>query len=103
MGCVRVRHDILLFSAWGRQANWCKNVVAAPDQVSLQIGLRHVPVRAQVLDDPAQIRGVLAQFIAESPAQAKQLLGWEPGRDRLEAADFSPFVQQVLIVRFAPL
>jgi deazaflavin-dependent oxidoreductase (nitroreductase family) len=101
VGYFRIGKDIVLFSAWGTRSNWFKNLVAAPDDVCLRIGLRRFPVRAHVLADAGEIRILLAQFVAQSPAQAKGLLGWEAGRDRIETADFTPIVENVLVVRFA--
>jgi deazaflavin-dependent oxidoreductase (nitroreductase family) len=88
-----------VFSAWGKQAQWYKNLIANPDQVTIQIGFNQKVVRPQVLEDHAEILCTLELFIAESPAQAKYLLGWDPEHDRIEAADFANIVNDVLIVR----
>jgi hypothetical protein len=76
-----------------------KNLLANPDDVAIQIGLRRWQVRPQTLEDPAEIQRTLAQFIAESPKEAGNLFGWEAGRDRIEDADFSPIIDDVLIMR----
>ena len=100
VGYVRIGDAIYLFSSWGKQANWYKNLVANPDDVTLQVGFRRLAVNAKVLDEPMEIKRTLGQFVSESPSQAKNLIGWDPDRDRIEAADFSPFINQVLVVRF---
>ncbi len=100
IGYFRIGGILYLFSAWGKGTGWYKNIAAHPDSIWIQIGLRRFPVCAEVVEEPADIRRTLEQFIEESPAQAKVLFGWEPGRDRMECADFSEVIQRVLIVRF---
>lgn len=100
IGYFRIGGAIHLFSAWGKDASWYKNWKANPQDVWIQIGLRRRPVEAQALEDPAEIRRTLEQFIHESPPQAKYVLGWEAGVDDIDRADFSPFLDRVLIVRF---
>ena len=100
VGYHRIGGNLHVFSAWGKQSNWYKNVLASPDDVSVQIGFRRIPVRVEVLDDPAEATRVLRRFIAESPAWARQLIGWDPSLDRVETADFSRMLQGVMIARF---
>ncbi len=100
VGYIRIGKDLMLLSAWGKNANWYKNILAHPDKVTVQIGLRRIPVRAQVVDDPAEVRSLMLRFVRESPVGAKQVLGWDAAHDCPESADFSPIAQQVLVVRF---
>ena len=100
VGYFRIGGVIHLLSGWGKDANWYKNLVANPDEVSIQVGFRRFAVRAQVLDDASEIRRTLERFVSESPSQARTLIGWEPDRDRIEAADFSPLIRDVLVIRF---
>jgi len=100
VGYFRIGGVIHLLSGWGRAANWYKNLLANPDEVSLQVGFRRFAVRAQVLDDASEIKRALEQFVSESPSQAQALIGWDPDRDRIETADFSPMIRDVLVVRF---
>jgi len=101
VGYFRIGGALYVFSAWGKAAGWYKNLVAYPNDVRLQLGMRKSAVRAQVLEDPAEKQRTLEQLIAESPQAANNLFGWQPGRDSLEHADFSPLIQQVVIVRFS--
>lgn len=91
---------IHLFSAWGKGASWYQNLAANPDEVWIQVGLRKRSVYPQALQEPAEILRTLEQFFAESPAQAHYLFGWEHEQDRMDNADFSTVIDQVLIVRF---
>ena len=100
IGYFRIGGVIHLFSAWGKGTSWYKNMTANPNAIWIQIGLHKRPVHAQVLEEPGEIERTVAQFVAESPAQAHDLFGWEPDRDRIEAADFSAVINRVLIVRF---
>jgi len=88
-----------LFSAWGKSSSWYKNLLANPQDVWVQVGMHQRAVRARALQEPAEIQRTLEQFVTESPAQARSLFGWEPGRDCLEQADFSTVIARVLIVR----
>jgi deazaflavin-dependent oxidoreductase (nitroreductase family) len=99
IGYFRIGGVIHLFSAWGKQASWYKNILAHPDQLGVQVGLRKLRVHAQIVDDPGEIQRTLEQFVTESPAAARTLLGWNPDFDQIAAADFSGIVQGVLIVR----
>jgi hypothetical protein len=75
-------------------------MMANPGDISIQIGLRKQRVHAQVLENPVEIQHTLEQFITESPSQAGYIFGWDPAQDRLESADFSILINQVLVVRF---
>jgi deazaflavin-dependent oxidoreductase (nitroreductase family) len=100
IGYFRIGGVIYLFSAWGKASSWYKNLSAAPEDVSIQIGWRKLPVNAQILVDPAEIQCTIEQLVTESPSTAQYLFGWQPGQDRIDAADFSPVIQNVTIVRF---
>ena len=90
---------IHIFSAWGKQAQWYKNLIANPNQVTIQIGFRQKAVQPRFLEDRSEILRTLELFISESPEQAAYLLGWDPEHDRIEAADFTNILNDVLIVR----
>jgi deazaflavin-dependent oxidoreductase (nitroreductase family) len=100
IGYFRIGGVIHIFSAWGKSSQWYKNLAANPDDVAVQIGWRRQPVRVQAMEDPAEIQRTLAQFVAESPEEAAYLFGWDAGRDRIEDADFSPIIENVLIIRW---
>ncbi len=100
VGYFRIAGKIHLLSGWGPGANWYKNILACPDDVSLQIGFRHAAVRADILTDPIEIRHTIETLVVESPADAHRLFGWDPQSDCLKAADFSPLIEHVIFVRF---
>jgi deazaflavin-dependent oxidoreductase (nitroreductase family) len=100
VGYFRIAGQFHLLSGWGASANWYKNILAHPDDVSLQIGFRHVAVRANILQDPIEIKRTIETLITESPADAQRLFGWDPQNDHLEVADFSPMIEHVIFVRF---
>jgi len=100
IGYFRVGGEVYVISAWAKGANWYKNLQAHPEEVSLQIGWRSFPARAEVLTDPGEIKLVIERLIAESPASARRLFGWDPQKDQLAESDFSPMVEKVLFVRF---
>jgi deazaflavin-dependent oxidoreductase (nitroreductase family) len=102
IGYFRIGGVIHVFSAWGKGASWYKNLAAHPEAVSIQIGSRVQAARAEILKDPDEMQRTLAQFVGEQPAQAGYLFGWDPARDRLDTADFSAIIRDVLIVRFVP-
>ncbi|HEY3312541.1 MAG TPA: nitroreductase family deazaflavin-dependent oxidoreductase [Anaerolineales bacterium] len=100
VGYFRIDGLIYLFSAWGRASNWYRNLQENPQSLSIQIGLRKWPVRAELLENPAEIQATLQRFISGSPAAAHELFGWDPQHDTFEHADFSPVIKDVLIVWF---
>lgn len=100
IGYFRIGGVIHLFSAWGKDASWYKNLAANPNDVWIQVGLHKRPVRAQVMEEPDEILRTLTQFVTESPSQARYLFGWDPDRDQMDAADFSVVINRVLLVRF---
>jgi deazaflavin-dependent oxidoreductase (nitroreductase family) len=100
VGYFRIGGTLYLFSAWGKKANWYKNLAANPEEVTIRIGWKKLPVRATVLENSAEIQRTLEQFVTESPKQARYLFGWDPAQDRIENADFSAIINEVLIVRF---
>jgi len=100
IGYFRIGGVLYLFSAWGKGSNWYKNLTAAPNNVTVQIGRNKMPVRASILTDPAEIQRTLEKFVTESPKQAGYLFGWDPAKDIIDNADFSPIIQKVLVVRF---
>jgi deazaflavin-dependent oxidoreductase (nitroreductase family) len=100
VGYFRIGGVSHLFSAWGKKANWYKNLTANPENVTIRIGWKKLPVRAWVLENPVEIQRTLEQFVTESPQQAHSLFGWDPAQDRIETADFSAIIDKVLVVRF---
>ena len=100
IGYFRIGGAIYLFSAWGKASNWYKNMLASPQDVWIQIGLHRWPVHAQVVSEPREIQQVLVQLVQESPAGARTLFGWDPDQDWIDSADFTPILEQVLIIRF---
>ncbi len=100
VGYFRIDGVIHLFSAWGKGANWYKNISANPDQVSLQVGLRSFKVRPDIVEDPGEKQRILEKLTIQNPQGAKSLMGWETGQDSLDKADFTALVEQVTIIRF---
>jgi len=100
IGYFRIGGAVHLFSAWGKRTGWYANLSAHPDEVWIQIGLQKRAVHAQILQEPAEMRRTLEQFLKESPKEAQYLLGWVPGQDKIETSDFSEVYERVLMVRF---
>lgn len=100
VGYFRIAGKIHLLSGWGKSANWYKNILANPEDVWLQVGFHRFAVRADVIEDPDEIKRTIEALLSESPSDAQRLFGWDPQNDRIEAADFSPIIEKVLIVKF---
>lgn len=100
LGYFRIDGVVTLFSGWGKAANWYKNIQANPDEVYVQIGRRCWRARAEAVSDPQEVCRALEWLVAHNPQGATTLMGWDPARDRLDTADFSPMAAQVLMVRF---
>jgi deazaflavin-dependent oxidoreductase (nitroreductase family) len=100
IGYFTIGGVIHIFSAWGKSSSWYKNLLANPEEAWIQVGMRRHRVHARPLENPAEIQRLLECLIIESPHQARTLFGWEPGRDRLDRADFSAIIERVVVVRF---
>ena len=100
IGYFCIGDGIYVFSAWGKQSNWYKNLIAHPDQVYVQIGLRRFHVRPEVVQDPQELKCIIQQLIRDDPDGARTLMGWDPSQDDMETADFSLMIEKVLTVRF---
>ena len=81
IGYWRIGGDIYLFSAWGRATNWYKNMVACPEDVWIQIGMRRWAAQPFDLKDPDEIMRTIAQFVTES-AGSGSLPFWLGTRQR---------------------
>jgi deazaflavin-dependent oxidoreductase (nitroreductase family) len=99
---VSLEGDIYLVSAWGKDSNWYKNIVAYPDDVRLQVGFRRFMVRPECIEGPEERRKIVVAMIEKSPKDAARLFGWNPQTDRIEDSDFSLLQEKVLFVRFLP-
>ena len=102
IGYFRIDGVIHVFSGWGKEANWYKNIAANPAEIFLQVGFRRSPARAEFLSDPAKIQQTLEKLVVQNPKGAGYLMGWDAGIDRPETADFSLMIERVLVVRFFP-
>jgi deazaflavin-dependent oxidoreductase (nitroreductase family) len=100
IGYHRIDDTIYVFSGWGKEANWYKNLMAYPEDVYVQTGFRRFHVRPEVVEDRRELKGIIERFILRSPAAAQTLIGWDPEQDDLQTADLSPMIEKVLIVRF---
>jgi deazaflavin-dependent oxidoreductase (nitroreductase family) len=100
IGYFHIGDGIYVFSAWGKQSNWYKNLIACPDQVYVQIGLRRFHVQPEVVQDPQELKRIILQLIRDDPEGAHTLMGWDPSQDDVESADFSLMIENVLTLRF---
>lgn len=100
IGYFRIDGKIYVFSAWGKAANWYQNLAAFPQDVSVQVGFHHSHAIVEVVEDPGEKKRVIEGLIRQDPEGARTLMGWDPKRDDLEHADFSPMIEQVLVVGF---
>ncbi len=103
IGYFRIDGVLHVFTGWGPNANWYRNIQASPRDVSVQVGMRRFPVHAETVTDPNEVQRALEKLVAQDPQGAKLLMGWDPAADRLETADFSLMLEKVLTVRFLPI
>jgi hypothetical protein len=100
IGYFRLDDSIYVFSGWGKEANWYKNMVVCPEEVYVRIGFRRFQVRPEVVEDPQEVKRIIEQLILQDPKGARTLMGWDAKLDQLETADFSLMIEKVLVVRF---
>ncbi|MFN8678817.1 MAG: nitroreductase family deazaflavin-dependent oxidoreductase [Thermomicrobiales bacterium] len=51
----------IVFSGWGIQSDWYKNLLANPD-VTIQVGNKHIKATAKPVEDPARRRDLMRQM-----------------------------------------
>jgi hypothetical protein len=56
-----------MFSGWGKDSAWYKDVTARSNPLWIQVDLRKSPVFIQVLENPIEIQPTLEEFVSESP------------------------------------
>jgi deazaflavin-dependent oxidoreductase (nitroreductase family) len=101
IGYFTIDGQIYVFSGWGKDANWYKNIQACPEDVYLQVGFQRFPARAVEVTDTKAKRCVLQDLVEQDPRGAQVLMGWDPKVDSLEAADFSFMLEKVVVIRFS--
>jgi len=89
---------IHVFSARGRRADWLRNMRANPEEVKVQVGFREYRPVFELVDDDEK-PDLFRFYVTEYPRAARMLLGWNPGIDDPETADFSSLVRLMEIVR----
>ena len=102
IGYQYIDDTVYVFSGWGKEANWYANLKAYPEDVYVQSGFRRFQVRPETVEDPQELKRLMERFVTQRPEGARTLIGWDPKRDSLETADFSPMIEKVLVVRFPP-
>jgi deazaflavin-dependent oxidoreductase (nitroreductase family) len=89
-----------VFSGWGKNANWYKNIIANPQDVFLQVGFDRFQAIPEFVEDSDEKRHAIERLIACCPEGASHLIGWDPQIDKIETADFSQMIDRVMVVRF---
>ena len=89
---------IHVFSARGKRADWLRNMRADPEAVSVQVGFKEFRPVFELVDDDEK-PNLFKSYVTEYPRAAKMLLGWDPGTDDPETADFSSLIRLIEIVR----
>jgi deazaflavin-dependent oxidoreductase (nitroreductase family) len=89
-----------VFSGWGKNANWYKNIIANPQDVFLQVGFDRFQAIPEFVEDSDEKRHAIERLIACCPDGASHLIGWDPQIDKIETADFSQMIDKVMVVRF---
>ncbi len=102
IGYFRIDDIIHVFSGWGKEANWYKNIMACPGEVYVQIGFRRFHALAELVQDPQELQRIIERLVRQDPRGAGYLMGWDPKLDHPETADFSLMIEKVVVVRFHP-
>lgn len=75
-----------------KKSQWHKNILANPDDVWVQIGFRNFHARIEFLDDDEFIEKIKL-YALQYPKMAGTAWGWDPKRDDVETADFTPMLK----------
>ncbi|MFC1960478.1 nitroreductase/quinone reductase family protein [Chloroflexota bacterium] len=74
------------------KSQWHKNILANPDDVWVQMGFRCFHARIEYLNDEEFIEAIKL-YTLQYPKAVAIAWGWDPKRDDVETADFSPMLK----------
>ena len=74
-----------------KKSQWFRNILANPEEVWAKIGSHKFHAKIEILDDDGTIE-VVKYYIRTHPSYSK-FWGWDPDRDDLDTADFSPMLK----------
>jgi deazaflavin-dependent oxidoreductase (nitroreductase family) len=89
-------HEAVIFSAWGQDADWIRNIRARP-ALQVQIGRESFTPQQRFLTEDESL-AVVAEFLRRHPGRtrlATRIMGWEDLRSDTSAKDFistRPFI-----------
>lgn len=92
---------IYIFAGRGRKADWFKNVLASPSQVTARVGFSQYNPMIRVLDNSDDKEAMLRWYIAQFPRAAGYLFGWDRKRDDPETTDISSLVSIIEIIELS--
>lgn len=93
----RINGIITIVSAWGEHANWCKNMLANPDKVNVQVGFRSFHARVEFLEG-LEVEDFYKWLVTKHPTYSKEF-GWDSKIDNPNNADFSLLMKATKVVR----
>ncbi|MHA1228473.1 MAG: nitroreductase family deazaflavin-dependent oxidoreductase, partial [Candidatus Hodarchaeales archaeon] len=93
----RINGVIHVVSAWGKDANWFKNMVAQPDDVLVKVGFKKFKPKIEVLNE-TELLDYIKWLVTKHPNYGKQF-GWDPKIDDPETADFSQVIKILRVIR----
>jgi deazaflavin-dependent oxidoreductase (nitroreductase family) len=97
----RIDGVIHVISGFGEHAHWVKNMRARPDDVRVYAGMQFFKAQLEFLDNPEDRLAVCRWLVTKHAAYSRQAMGWQPGIDDPDTADFSAIVDAVTIVRIS--
>ena len=74
-----------------RKSQWYKNILANPEDVWVQLGFRKFHARIDLLEYDEFLE-TIKLYALKYPKMAAAAWGWDPKRDSVETADFSPML-----------
>ncbi len=83
----RINGIVTIVSAWGEKANWCKNILAHPDEVYVQVGFRSFHARVEFLEG-SELEDFYRWLVTKHPTYSKEF-GWDSKIDDPDNADLS--------------
>lgn len=90
--------DIYILSSFGEDADWLRNVRAAPSGIYIRIGLRRYEASAELVEDEGEREEFWRWLLVSKRLIASRMLGWRGEED----PDLSTLVRLVPILRIKP-
>ena len=95
----RIEQDITVFSSWGEEAGWVKNIRANPDALMIRHGFHHFQPKVEIVGNTDEKLRIMKWYLVNHGRSSKTLFGWNPRTDDPETTDYTNLLKMITIVK----